>query len=164
MSVTAISPQRLAELGKAGRIDLIDVRTPVEFREVHVEHARNVPLDRLDPAAVVQGRNGRRDEPLYVICHSGSRGRQACEKVLAAGFPNVGNVEGGTLACVEAGLPVVRGKKAISLERQVRIAAGSLVLLGVLLGWLVHPNFLGCPLSSGPGWCSPALPTPAAWG
>jgi rhodanese-related sulfurtransferase len=51
MCVTAISPQRLAELCKAGRIDLIDVRTPVEFREVHVEHARNVPLDRLDPAA-----------------------------------------------------------------------------------------------------------------
>ena len=151
MSVTAISPQRLAELCKAGRIDLSDVRTPVEFREVHVEHARNVPLDRLDPAAVVQGRNGRRDEPLYVICRSGSRGRQACEKFLAAGFTNVVNVEGGTLACVEAGLPVVRGKKAISLERQVRIAAGSLVLLGVLLGWLVHPAFLGLSAFVGAG-------------
>ena len=151
MSVTAISPQRLAELCKAGRIDLIDVRTPVEFREVHVEHARNVPLDRLDPAAVVQGRNGRRDESLYVICRSGSRGRQACEKFLAAGFTNVVNVEGGTLACVEAGLPVVRGKKAISLERQVRMAAGSLVLLGVLLGWLVHPAFLGLSAFVGAG-------------
>ena len=43
-------------------------------------------------------------------------------------------VEGGTLACAEAGLPVVRGKKAISLERQVRIAAGALVLLGAVLG------------------------------
>jgi rhodanese-related sulfurtransferase len=151
MSVTAISPQSLAELCKAGRIDLIDVRTPVEFREVHVEHARNVPLDRLDPAAVVQGRNGRRDELLYVICRSGSRGRQACEKFLAAGFTNVVNVEGGTLACVEAGLPVVRGKKAISLERQVRIAAGSLVLLGVLLGWLVHTAFLGLSAFVGAG-------------
>ena len=78
----------------------------------------------------MQARNGSQDEPLYVICRSGSRGRQACEKFLAAGFTNVVNVEGGTLACVEAGLPVVRGKKAISLERQVRIAAGSLVLLG----------------------------------
>ena len=148
MSVPAISPQRLAELCKAGRIDLIDVRTPVEFRQMHVEHARNVPLD---PAAVVQGRNGRRDEPLYVICRSGSRGRQACEKFLAAGFTNVVNVEGGTLACVEAGLPVVRGKKAISLERQVRIAAGSLVLLGVLLGWLVHPAFVGLSAFVGAG-------------
>jgi rhodanese-related sulfurtransferase len=151
MSVTTVSPQRLAELCQAGKIDLIDVRTPAEFREVHVEHARNVPLDRLDLAAVIRGRNGRRGEPLYVICRSGSRGRQACEKFLAAGFTNVVNVEGGTLACVEAGLPVVRGKKAISLERQVRIAAGSLVLLGVLLGWLVHPVLLGLSAFVGAG-------------
>ena len=46
------------------------------------------------------------------------------------------------MACVAAGLPVVRGKKTISLERQVRIAAGSLVLLGILLAWLVHPGFV----------------------
>ena len=142
MSVTTISPQELAERCKGGRIDLLDVRTPVEHRELHAADARNVPLDRLDPAAVMQARHDKRDEPLYVICRSGSRGKQACEKFLAAGFPNVVNVEGGTLAWAECGLPVVRGKKAISLERQVRIAAGSLVLLGVLLGWLVHPAFL----------------------
>ncbi len=151
MSATTISPQRLAELCKDGKIDLIDVRTPVEFREVHVEHARNVPLERLDPAALIQGRSERRDEPLYLVCRSGSRGRQACEKFLAAGFPNVVNVEGGTLACVEAGLPVVRGKKAMSLERQVRIAAGSLVLLGALSGWLVHPAFVGLAAFVGAG-------------
>ena len=58
-----------------------------------------------------------------------------CHQFLKAGFTNVLNVEGGTLACVEAGLPVVRGKKAISLERQVHIVAGSLVLLGIVLGW-----------------------------
>lgn len=142
MSVTTISPQELAERCKGGRIDLLDVRTPVEHRELHAADARNVPLDRLDPAAVMQARDDKRDEPLYVICRSGSRGKQACEKFLAAGFPNVVNVEGGTLAWAECGLPVVRGKKAISLERQVRIAAGSLVLLGVALGWLVHPALL----------------------
>jgi rhodanese-related sulfurtransferase len=151
MSVTTISPQRLAELCKCGKIDLLDVRTPVEFRELHVEHARNVPLDRLDPTAVMQGRNGGQNQPLYLICRSGSRGRQACEKFLAAGFTNVINVEGGTLACVECGLSVVRGKKAISLERQVRIAAGSLVLLGVLLGWLVYPALLGLSAFVGAG-------------
>src|SRR5437588_2307126 len=151
MTVTTISPRQLADLSKTGKIELIDVRTPVEFREVHVELARNVPLDRLDPAALIQARNESKDEPLYVICRSGSRGRQACEKFLAAGFTNVVNVEGGTLACVEAGLPVVRGKKAISLERQVRIAAGSLVLLGVLLGWLVHPALFGLSAFIGAG-------------
>ena len=151
MSVVTISPRQLAERHKSTPVDLIDVRTPVEFREVHVEFARNVPLDRLDPAAVVQARTTGPDEPLYVICRSGSRGQMACEKLVAAGFTNIINIEGGTTACVEAGLPVVRGKKAISLERQVRIAAGSLVLLGVLLGFLVHPVLFGLSAFVGAG-------------
>ena len=143
MSVSLITPQQLAELCKQGNIDLIDVRTPVEFRKVHVEIARNVPVDVLDPAAVMQTRNGSKDVPLYLICRSGIRDRQACEKFLAAGFTNVIHVEGGTLACVECGLPVVRGKTLIFLERQVRITAGLLVLIGALLGWFVHPAFIG---------------------
>lgn len=152
MNVPTISPKKLAEHCKDnGTLDLIDVRTPVEFRELHVEAARNVPLERLDPAALMQSRNGSRDEPLYVICQSGSRGRQACERFLSAGFSNVANVEGGTLACVEAGLPIVRGKRAMSLERQVRIAAGLLVLIGALLGWLVHPGFMGLSAFIGAG-------------
>jgi rhodanese-related sulfurtransferase len=152
MTVPTITPLQLAELCKGnGKLDLIDVRTPVEFREVRVEFARNVPLDKLDPVALMQSRNDSQSEPLYLICRSGSRGRQACEKFVAAGFTNVVNVEGGILACVEAGLPVVRGKKAISLERQVRVAAGLLVLLGALLGWLVHPTFTGLSAFVGAG-------------
>ncbi len=151
MTVRMITPHEFAGLCKDRNIDLIDVRTPLEFQEIHVPQARNIPLDRLDPCAVMQARNGSPDEPLYLICRSGSRGRQACEKFLAAGHTNVVNVEGGTLACAEAGLPVVRGKKVISLERQVRIAAGSLVLLGVLLGWLVHPVLLGLSVFVGAG-------------
>jgi rhodanese-related sulfurtransferase len=152
MNVPTIAPQRLAELRQGGKqIDLIDVRTPVEFQELHIADARNIPLDQLDPAAVMQARNGSKEEPLYLICRSGSRGRQACETFVAAGHTNVVNVEGGTLACVEAGLPVVRGKKMIALERQVRIAAGSLVLVGVLLGWLVHPAFGGLSAFVGAG-------------
>jgi rhodanese-related sulfurtransferase len=147
----SIKPQELAELCKDGKmIDLIDVRTPVEFREVHVEIARNVPLDQLDAAALMQARNGSANEPLYVICRSGSRGQQACEKFLKAGFSNVVNIEGGTMACVDAGLPLVRGKKAISLERQVRIAAGSLVLLGAALSF-IHPAFIGLSAFIGAG-------------
>ena len=61
------------------------------------------------------------------------------------------NVEGGTLAWEQAGLPVVRGKKAMSLERQVRIAAGSLVVLGTALGAFVHPGFLGLSAFVGAG-------------
>ena len=151
MTATTISPQQLAELAEDGRkIDLIDVRTPVEFREVHLEAARNVPLDELDPAAIALSRNGS-VEPLYVVCRMGNRGRQACEKLVEGGIAGAVNVEGGTLACIEAGLPVVRGRKSISLERQVRIAAGSLVVLGALLGWLVHPAFVGLSAFVGAG-------------
>src|SRR5687768_11881516 len=140
MSVPTITPQDLDRLRASGEAaELLDVRTPVEFRELHAAGARNAPLDRLDPAALPAA-PGR----LFVICRSGSRGRQAGERLLAAGR-DVVNVEGGTLAWAEAGLPVVRGKKAVSLERQVRIAAGSLVLLGTALGWLVHEGFLAVP-------------------
>lgn len=138
--MSTLSPTQLRELCQSGQcIELIDVRTPVEYREVHLDLARNVPLDQINPVDIMQGRS---DQPLYVICRSGSRGKQACELFHKAGFTNVINVEGGTMACVEAGLPVVRGKKAISLERQVRIAAGLLVLTGVALGFL-HPAFFG---------------------
>jgi rhodanese-related sulfurtransferase len=146
-----ITPQELAQLRKDSgqRIELIDVRTPVEFREVHVDFARNVPLDQLDPAAIRAEHSGSA-EPLYVICRSGSRGRQACEQLAAAGL-NVVNVEGGTSAWDAAGLPVVRGQKAISLERQVRIAAGFLVLLGAVLALTVHPYFIGLSAFVGAG-------------
>ncbi len=144
MSVTMISPSQFAELCRHGQnIELLDVRTPVEFREVHLAAARNVPLDQLDPAQFMQARSGSKEEPLYIICRSGSRGQQACEKFLQARYTNVVNIEGGTLACIEAGHPVVRGPKAMSLERQVRIAAGLLVVVGVALGFFFHEAFLG---------------------
>jgi rhodanese-related sulfurtransferase len=152
MNMQSVSPNQFAALVREGKqVDLIDVRTPIEYREVHLEAARNVPLDELDPATLMRSRNGDSAAPLYVICRSGGRGKQACEKFIKAGFANVINIEGGTMACVEAGLPVVRGKKAVSLERQVRIAAGSLVLLGVGLGWFVHPGLFGLSAFVGAG-------------
>ncbi len=152
MNIPTISAGKLAEVCRSGKkVDLIDVRTPIEFREVHVQGARNVPLDQLDPAMMTQGRNGSTNEPMYFICRSGGRGQQACEKLIKAGVSNVVNVEGGTTACVESGLPVVRGKKAISLERQVRIAAGSLVLIGALLSFFAHAYWFGLPAFIGAG-------------
>ena len=81
----------------------------------------------------------------------GGRGQQACEKFIKAGFTDVVNVEGGTMACIEAGLSVVRGKKAMALERQVRIAAGSLVLLGAIGALAVHPALIGLSAFVGAG-------------
>ncbi|QGJ69932.1 Inner membrane protein YgaP [Planctomycetales bacterium 10988] len=147
-----ISPQQLAKLREEGKsVELIDVRTPVEYREVHVDFAKNIPLDQLKPESVMEGRNGSREEPLYLICRSGSRGAKACEKFQKAGFENVVNVEGGTMACEGTELPLKRGKKTISLERQVRIVAGSLVVVGAALGWFVHPAWVGLSAFIGAG-------------
>ncbi|HEY1784020.1 MAG TPA: rhodanese-like domain-containing protein [Pirellulales bacterium] len=147
-----ISPAALAQRHHEDpQIEVIDVRTPVEFREVHLQFARNIPLDALDPKAVIAARNGSSGKPLYMICKSGGRGQKACEMFQQAGLANVVNVEGGTQACEAAGLPVVRGKKAMSLERQVRIAAGSLVLIGAALTWLVNPAFIGLSAFVGAG-------------
>jgi rhodanese-related sulfurtransferase len=152
MVVLSIGPRELAAKRQSGEsVELIDVRTPVEYREVHCPFARNVPLSDLDPKAIMTARNGSGGAPLYVICKSGSRGRQACEKFLAAGYSNVVNVEGGTSAWAACGLPVNRGKKAISLERQVRIAAGLLVVLGAVLGYFVHPYLIGLSAFVGAG-------------
>ena len=151
-AVTTITPVELFDLSRSDRpVELIDVRTPAEFREVHATLARSVPLERLAPAEVVRDRE-HPGEPLYIICRSGSRARQACEAIAATGFADrVVNVEGGTLAWERAGLPVVRGRKTISLERQIRIIAGSLVVLGVILGAVVDPWFTALSAVVGAG-------------
>lgn len=152
MSVPTISASALAQRCRNGQsCDLIDVRTPLEFRDAHVEFARNVPLDQLEPESIMRARNGNSGEPLYVVCQLGGRSQMACQEFHKKGFTNVVNVEGGTQACEAAGLPLVRGKKAISLERQVRIVAGSLVLIGMLLGWQVHPALYGLSAFIGAG-------------
>jgi rhodanese-related sulfurtransferase len=149
MATSSISPSELFDAIRSGKgVDLIDVRTPVEFREVHASIARNIPLNELDPAQVMAAKNG---SPVYFICRSGGRGRQACEKLSAAGFTNTINVEGGTQAWEQAGLAVIRGQKAVSLERQVRIAAGSIVLIGIVLAWLFHPYWIGLSAFVGAG-------------
>lgn len=152
MDIRTITPVEFEELRRRGHaVELIDVRTPVEYREVHAAPARLVPLDSLDPDAIMRARNGSKDDPLYTICRSGGRGRQAAERFQVAGYTNVVNIEGGTLAWERAGLPVVRGQKTVSLERQVRIAAGSLVVIGTVLGAFVHPGFLSLPAFVGAG-------------
>jgi rhodanese-related sulfurtransferase len=161
--VATISPTTLADLRRKGeKVTLIDVRTPAEYGEVHVDFAHNIPLDRLDAKSVAAlGGNG----PLYFVCKSGTRSQKACEKLLAAGLQDVISVEGGTAACEAAGVPVVRGRKVMSLERQVRITAGLLVLLGVGLGTWLHPAFYGLSAFVGAGlvfagitdWCGMAM-------
>jgi len=127
---------------------VIDVRTPVEFAEVHVPQARNVPLNELKPGSLQL----QKDQPVYLLCRNGGRATKAADKFARAGFEQPFVVEGGTLGWIAANLPVTRGlTRVISLERQVRIVAGSLVLIGVVLGWLVHRDFFGLSAFVGAG-------------
>jgi membrane protease YdiL (CAAX protease family)/rhodanese-related sulfurtransferase len=107
--VKTITVQELYQRHREQPVELIDVRTPEEFREVRVSIARLVPMDTIDPREVMELRTGAPQEPIYFICHLGGRSHHVCEAFIAAGYPNVVNVLGGTEAWEEAGLPVERG-------------------------------------------------------
>ena len=144
----SLSVQESAQKRKeVDSIPLIDVRTPAEFGSVHAEGAVNHPMESLD---VERLRFGKEDE-IQVICQSGGRSMKVCQKLEAAGYSNVVNVEGGTSAWQASGLPVVEGKKMISIERQVRIAAGSLIVIGAAIGQFVHPGGFGLAAFVGAG-------------
>lgn len=145
--------------------NLIDVRTPVEFAEVHVDSAKNIPLNDLEPEELHESLNLSLERPIYILCRSGQRAARAAEQLLQGGIDAI-VVEGGTLAWMEAGYPVKKqAVKVIGLERQVRIVAGSLVLTGVLLSLFAHPGFLALPAFVGAGlifagitdWCGMGL-------
>jgi rhodanese-related sulfurtransferase len=116
-------------------VRLLDVRTPAEFETAHIAGAYNVPLDTLGEHR--EDIRRRVDRPVVLVCRSGSRAKQAESVLRASGMENLHLLEGGMAAWEAAGLPLVRGVQKWSLERQVRLAAGSLVVLGVVMGWLV---------------------------
>ena len=92
--IKTVSTGQLAERMKAGKVVLIDVREPYEFKAGHVPKAVNVPLGQ------VKARAGEFDPvaETYVICQSGSRSRSATKTLVKAGFTNVASVNGGTSA------------------------------------------------------------------
>ena len=128
---------------------LLDVRTPAEFEELHAPGAVLHPLTELNPERVRQLATGKR--ACVLICRSGGRARQAAEKLAASGLTGLQVMTGGMQAWESEGLPVNRGKKTISLERQVRIAAGSLVFIGSLLGYAVSPAWIALSAFVGAG-------------
>jgi rhodanese-related sulfurtransferase len=142
--MTTITPTELSARLQAGeKLNLLDVRTPAEHAEIHVPGVHLAPLDRLDPAHLAGVNGFAKDQPVFVLCRSGSRAKQAAEKLEKSGFEQCAVVEGGTMAWVEAGLPANRGTSSVmSLERQVRIAAGAIVLTGALLAQFVNPAFI----------------------
>ena len=135
------SVQVAARIKKGEKIHLVDVRSPAEFRAVHAEGAILCPLDALQPRELAQKLGISSSAPAALLCAAGNRAKKAAEKFLADGISHCLVVEGGTQAWEAAGLPVIKVKGVISIERQVRIGAGIMVLAGVLLGHFVDPGW-----------------------
>ncbi|HKF25930.1 MAG TPA: rhodanese-like domain-containing protein [Candidatus Acidoferrum sp.] len=137
---------RNQEIGHAG---LVDVRSPAEFAAGHIPGAVNIPMEQIESRLDDLNPNG----PVILICQTGERARKVAALLEPCHRP-VAVLDGGTRAWIEAGLPLVTSVKTRwSLERQVRLAAGLLVLAGALLAlsvdlhWLLLSAFVGLGLA-----------------
>lgn len=149
MTIESIDPRVVYDRFRHGEaMEVIDVRTPAEYRSMHAVVGRSVPLDAVDAERLAAEAAGR---PLFVMCASGVRARACCDRLMATGMRNIAIIQGGLKGWAAAGLPVVVGEKAVTVERQVRIVAGTLVLLGVVLGLTVHAYWLGISAFIGAG-------------
>lgn len=137
--LNTITPDEAARLLRDGGATLVDVREADEHARERIPGARNLPLSRLEEAelAVHQGK------PVLFHCRSGARTAGNADRLAAkAGLCEAYVVEGGLDAWKRAGLPVAEDRRQpLELMRQVQIAAGSMVVLGVLLGAFVTPGF-----------------------
>ena len=123
---------------------VIDVRTPTEYASGHLPGALNIPLDHVRRALPEIRHAAERGEVL-VVCASGARSENACKLLSEQGIPTA-TLAGGTGAWVADGhdlhQPAACDTRAgWSMERQVRFTAGAMVLMGLVLGLLVHPAF-----------------------
>ena len=126
---------------------LLDVRTSAEFESYHALGAVNLPIGSFSSQDLTYDKSAE----IFVICESGWRSRMAAKDLNNAWYSNVSVVEGGTREWAAAKLPVTEGKSIISLERQVRIAAGVMILTGVGIGHFVHPVGYGLSAFVGAG-------------
>lgn len=136
-ALSAAEASRLVAAGGAGSV--IDVRTAAEYEGEHISGSRLIPVDQIE-SRVNEVRAV--PAPRLLLCRSGGRAAMAKKTLEKHHVAGLSVITGGIGAYVKAGGVTVKGRSRISLERQVRIAAGSLSLLGVLLGFFVHPGFL----------------------
>ena len=123
-------------LNSGGECQVIDVREFSEFNSERIADAQLMPLSNFERHADQIDHS----KPVYLLCRSGNRAKQAAEKLIKKGFTDIHVVEGGMAAWSSANLPVIKGESKVwSLERQVRFAAGLFVLTGVVLGFLLTP-------------------------
>ncbi|KUO12895.1 rhodanese-like domain-containing protein [Streptomyces sp. DSM 15324] len=165
---TPAVPAALTTAEAAARLDaftVVDVRTPGEYASGHLPGAHNVPLDRLGEAsAALTEAAGRR--PLLLVCASGARSARGGARLADLGVP-AATLEGGTGAWAAAGHPLERRAGARTpwpMDRQVRLAAGSLVVAGFLAGlalppahWLSGLIGAGLVFSGATGTCGMAM-------
>ncbi len=128
---------------------LVDVRSATEFASGHIPGAVNIPMDQIVARLDDLGRK----LPLVLICLSGKRARMTAGLLEPCGR-QITVLEGGTKAWIDAGFPVVASVKTRwSLERQVRLGAGLLVLIGSILAltvnsyWVLLCGFAGLGLT-----------------
>lgn len=120
---------------------LLDVRTPAEFTSAHIPGSQCVPLELLESADDESLRSDYSQAPVVIVCRSGRRAEQARERLLRAGVQTANILEGGILEFGKARPDRVRtGTTRWAMDRQVRMTAGSLVVLGFLGGRLVSPR------------------------
>lgn len=130
------------DLGGNNKPYLIDVRTELEFSEMHIDDSELFTLNSIDKFETDKLKNYAENKELCLICRTGNRAEKVFNKLKQEGITNIKILEGGILNWKEDDLPLISNKKIISLERQVRIAAGFLVLLGIVLAILVNKNFM----------------------
>jgi rhodanese-related sulfurtransferase len=132
---------------EGGRLQLIDVRSPTEFAAGHIPTAINLPLEQLDSRLADLDRS----RSLILTCQRGPRSVMA-QKRLQTTFPGTPTLLGGTEAWREAGLPIVStARSRWSLERQVRLGAGLIVVIGIVLSLMVNRNWIGLSAFAGLG-------------
>lgn len=129
-TTVTVDTARARELVEDPRTRVVDVRTPGEFDAVHIPGSHNVPLDLLrahDGALTPE-----HDDPVVLVCGTGVRADQARNVLESAGFGRLSVLRGGVAAWERDGAPLEHGRGVWSMERQVRLAAGGLVVTGVL--------------------------------
>ncbi|MEI8348992.1 MAG: MBL fold metallo-hydrolase [Candidatus Omnitrophota bacterium] len=141
VSLEMISPRNAQELRvKDASVKFLDVRSALEFTQVHIKDSVNVPIDLLT-AKLNELSNQK--QTYIVFCRTGNRSPMAADMLMQSGIHPVKIMSGGITRWQKEKLPVIKGEGGMSLERQVRAIAGSLVLLGILLSWFIHPWFIG---------------------
>lgn len=147
-TLTPLAPEEVKARLDAGRAVLIDIREPDEFARSHVPGARSHPLSGWEAAHLTVDP----DADVVFTCRSGMRTAGACDRLAARVTGDAYVLSGGLDGWMKAGLPVATDTKApLEIMRQVQIAAGSLVLLGVVLGFAVAPAFFGLSAFVGAG-------------